>query len=150
MSDWSPDLLKQRLNAYPAYVAARVETTHVAQDWSEIQVRMPLVEENQNFVGTHFGGTLYAMVDPQLMILLMMRLGPQYVVWDKAATIEFLRPGTGTVHATIRVTDSELDRIRAATADGSKYHPEWTLEVLNEEGDAVARVHKTLYVRQSQ
>lgn len=147
--DWTPDLLKARLNAYPVYAAAGVETTHVAEDWSEIRVRMALVEGNQNFVGTHFGGMLYAMVDPQLMLLLMMRLGSGYVVWDKAARIEFLRPGTGTVHARIQVTDDDLERIRAATADGSKYHPEWTLEVLNEEDEAVARVVKTLYVRQS-
>lgn len=147
--DWTPDLLRQRLNAYPVYSTAGVETTYVAEDWSEIQVRMPLLKATENFVGTHFGGMLYAMVDPQLMLLLMMRLGPGYVVWDKAATIEFLRPGTGTVSATIRVTDDELDRIRSATADGSKCHPEWTLEVRDEEGGAVARVLKTLYVRRS-
>ena len=141
------EAIKRRLNAYPPYAGARIEVIHIADDAREIQVRMPLEESNTNLVGTHFGGSLYAMVDPHLMILLMRRLGPDYVVWDKSATIEFLRPGRGTVHATVRVTDSEVDEIRAATANGEKHLPEWTLEVTDENDEVVATVLKTLYVR---
>lgn len=139
--------LRRRLNAYGPYVGAAIEVTHLAEDASEVQVRMRLVESNTNFVGTHFGGSLYAMVDPHLMLLLIHRLGPDYIVWDRAARIEFLRPGRGTVSATVRVTEAEVEAIREATARGDKHHPEWTLEVLNEDGEVVASVHKTLYVR---
>ena len=139
--------MQYRINEYPPYVGAGIEATHVAEDASEIRVRMPLTEGNANLVGTHFGGSLYAMVDPHLMILLSQRLGPEYVVWDRSAAIEFVRPGRGTVYATIRVTDAEVDRIRAATDDGSKYLPEWTLEVVDDDGDVVASIRKTLYIR---
>ena len=108
---------------------------------------MALTDRNLNLVGTHFGGSLYAMVDPHLMILLMQRLGPEYVVWDKEASIDFRRPGIGAVHATVRVTDEEIEAIRAATANGDKQLPQWTLEVLDEEDEVVATVLKTLYVR---
>lgn len=144
---WDPEALRERINRYPPYVGARIEVTHIAVDASEIRVRMPLEEENTNLVGTHFGGSLYAMVDPHLMILLIQRLGPDYVVWDKSATIEFVRPGRGTVRATVRVTDAEVDAIRAATSGGEKHLPRWTLEVVDEEGEVVASVLKTLYVR---
>ncbi len=146
-SDWNAESLRRRINEYPPYVGARIEITHVAEDASEIRVRMPLEGSNANLVGTHFGGSLYAMVDPHLMILLTRRLGPEYVVWDQSASIEFLRPGRATVTATIRITESEIERIRDATADGSKHLPEWTLHVVDEEGEVVARVRKTLYVR---
>lgn len=145
--DWSAELVKRRINAYPPYVGAGIEVTHVAEDGGEIRVRMPLTEENANLVGTHFGGSLYAMVDPHLMILLTRRLGPDYVVWDQAASIDFLRPGRGTVHATIRVTEAEVERIREATADGSKARPDWSLDIVDEGGGIVARVHKILYVK---
>jgi hypothetical protein len=69
------------------------------------------------------------------------------VVWDKSAAIDFRRPGRGTVHATIRVTDGEVDAIVAATANGDKHLPEWTLEIVDDDGGLVATVHKTLYVR---
>lgn len=144
---WDPESLRERINRYGPYVGARIEVTHIADDASEIRVRMPLDEDNVNLVGTHFGGSLYAMVDPHLMILLIERLGPDYVVWDKSATIEFLRPGRGTVHATIRVTDDEVDAIRAATSGGEKHLSQWTLEIVDEEGAVVASVLKTLYVR---
>jgi acyl-coenzyme A thioesterase PaaI-like protein len=143
----SDEALRERLNAYPPYAGAGIVVTHVAVDGSEIRVRMPLTERNRNLVGTHFGGSLYAMVDPHLMILLMRRLGPGYVVWDKSAAIDFRRPGRGTVHATIRVTDGEVDAIVAATANGDKHLPEWTLEIVDDDGGLVATVHKTLYVR---
>lgn len=143
---WNREL-QDRINSYPPYVGAGIEVTHVADDASEIRVRMPLEEDNANLVGTHFGGSLYAMVDPHLMILLKARLGQDYVVWDRAASIEFLRPGRSTVSATIRVTDSEVDAIREATGGGDKHLPEWTLEVRDEAGELVASVRKTLYVR---
>lgn len=145
----SADSLRSRVNAYPPYVGAGIEVTHVAEDASEIRVRMPLTDQNRNLVGTHFGGSLYAMIDPHLMILLMRRLGPEYVVWDVAAHIEFKRPGRGTVHATIRVTDAEVLEIRSATEDGEKHLPQWTLEVTDEEGEVVATVLKKLYVRRT-
>lgn len=146
VTGWNREL-QDRINSYPPYVGARIEVTHLAEDASEVRVRMPLEEDNANLVGTHFGGSLYAMVDPHLMILLKVRLGPEYVVWDRSASIEFLRPGRSTVHATIRVTDSEVEDIRRATRDGAKHLPEWTLEVRDEAGEIVASVRKTLYVR---
>jgi len=144
---WNPDAIRRRLNDYAPYAGARIEVMHVAEDASEIRVQMPLEESNTNLVGTHFGGSLYAMVDPHLMILLIARLGPEYVVWDRVATIDFLRPGRGTVHATIRVTGDEIEEILAATSGGEKHLRDWTLEIVDEEGEAVATVVKTLYVR---
>ena len=144
---WNPEALRGHLNAYPPYAGAGILITHIAEDASEIRVEMPLTDRNVNLVGTHFGGSLYAMVDPHLMILLIQRLGPDYVVWDKEANIDFRKPGIGTVHATVRVTDEEVAAIRAATANGDKHLPQWTLEVLDEEDEVVATVLKTLYVR---
>ena len=144
---WDPDALRRRINEYAPYVGARIEVTHVAEDASEIRVRMPLEESNANLVGTHFGGSLYSMVDPHLMILLIQRLGPEFVVWDRSATIEFLRPGRGTVHAAVRVSEAEVASIREATKDGERHLPEWTIDVTSDDGEVVARVRKTLYVR---
>ena len=144
---WNAEALRQRINAYAPYVGAGVEVTYVADDASEIRVSMPLLESNSNLVGTHFGGSLYSMVDPHLMILLMERLGPGHVVWDRSAKIDFLRPGRGTVGAVISVTEEEVAAIRKATAGGAKHRPKWTIDVTGEDGEVVARVEKTLHVR---
>lgn len=146
---WDEASLRDRINTYPPYVGAGIEVTYVAPDASELRVEMPLTATNENVVGTHFGGSLYAMVDPHLMLLLQVRLGPGYVVWDKAAEIDFVRPGRGTVASTIRVSDDDVRSIREATANGEKHFPEWTLDVLDEEGEVVTRVRKVLYVRKA-
>ncbi len=144
---WNPEALRARLHTYPPYAGAGVLVTHIAEDASEVRVEMPLTDRNVNLVGTHFGGSLYSMVDPHLMILLSQRLGPDYIVWDKEANIDFRKPGRGTVHATIRITDEEVEAIRSATANGDKHLPQWTLAILDERDEVVATVLKTLYVR---
>ena len=144
---WNPTALRARLHGYPPYAGAGVLVTHIAEDAGEIRVEMPLTDSNVNLVGTHFGGSLYSMVDPHLMILLIQRLGPDYVVWDKEALIEFLRPGRGTVYATVRVTDEEVEAIRVATANGDRHLPRWTLTIVDAQEEVIATVLKTLYVR---
>jgi len=144
---WDPEALRRRVNAFAPYAGARIEVTEIAADASEILVRMPLEEGNENLVGTHFGGSLYSMVDPHLMILLMERLGEDYVVWDKSAEIEFLKPGRGTVRATIRLGEAEIEAVREATRNGAKHLPRWVIDILDEGDEVVARVTKTLYIR---
>ena len=144
---WNPEALRALLHAYPPYAGAGVLVTHIAEDASEVRVEMPLTDSNVNLVGTHFGGSLYSMVDPHLMLLLVQRLGPDYLVWDKEANINFRKPGVDTVHATIRITDEEVEVIRSATANGDKHLPQWTLAVLDEQDEVIATVLKTLYVR---
>jgi acyl-coenzyme A thioesterase PaaI-like protein len=132
---------------YPPYVGAGVRVTDAAADGSRVTVAMPLTRFNRNFVGTHFGGSLYSMCDPFFMLMLMERLGPGYVVWDKAATIEFLRPGRGTVRATFELPDARVEAIRADAERAGKALPEFDVTVVAEDGTEVARVHTTLYVR---
>lgn len=95
----------------------------------------------------YLGGSLYSMTDPFFMLLLMNRLGRDYVVWDKAAHIDFIRPGKGKVTAHFRLPDALLEEVRQHTASGEKYLPVWPVEIRDEAGELVARVDKTLYIR---
>ena len=97
-------------------------------------------------VGTHCGGSLYYMVDPQFMLLRMGMLGDEYVVWDKSASIQFTKPGKGRVHAVVRITDEVLEQIRRKTDGGDAYRPRFELTILDEHGDLVATVTKVLHV----
>jgi len=143
----TPRRLKLLLNLYPPYLGAGIRVTRISQDWSELQVTMKLRWYNRNAVGTQFGGSLYAMVDPHLVLLLMQRLGQDYVVWDQAAAIRFRRPGLGHVNARIRLEAERIEQIRAATAAGEPCRPEFTISISDDAGEVVAEVSKTLYVR---
>ncbi|MEI7816558.1 MAG: DUF4442 domain-containing protein [Desulfuromonadales bacterium] len=143
----TPRLLKFLLLFYPPYIGAGVRITYISRDWRELHVSMKLGLYNRNIVGTHFGGSLYSMIDPHLMLLLMQLLGKDYTVWDKGAEIEFIHPGKGTVTSTITISDTELGEIRKNTADGQKHFPEFNLKIIAADGTIVAKVKKTLYVR---
>ena len=139
--------LKRLFNWYGPYLGAGVRVEEISPDWRYCRVAMRLAWYNKNAVGTHFGGSLYAMTDPHYMMLLMKSLGEEYTVWDKAASIEFVKPGKGRVWAEFRLDESQLASIRAQTADGQKCLPEFVVDVKDAQGDLVCRVHKTLYVR---
>ena len=146
----TPRLLKRMLNLYPPYLGAGVKVTHVSADWHRLNVSMPLRWYNRNALGTHFGGSLYSMVDPHLVLLLMQLLGQEYLVWDKAAEIEFIKPGKNKVSANIQITDEVLAEIKRETAHGEKHFSHFVLEIKDEAGDLVARLKKTIYVRKKQ
>lgn len=142
-----PALFRAVMNLWPPYWGTGISVSEVAPDFGRAVVRMKKRFYNSNAFGTHFGGSLYAMCDPHYVLLLVARLGPEYLIWDKAATIEFLKPAQGTVTAVFEWSEDELAQIRANTASGEKYEPVRVLEIHNETGEAVARVHKTLYIR---
>lgn len=135
------------MRVYPPYLGAGVRVRHAERDLSRVEVEMRLTGWNRNFVGTQFGGSLYSMCDPFFMLMLMMRLGPGYVVWDRSASIEFLRPGRGRVAATFELAQARVDEVRRAVDRSGKTFPRFEVTVVDDEGLAVARVEKILYVR---
>ncbi len=139
--------LKRLLTFYPPYLGAGVRVAHLADDFSSMTVEMPLHFWNRNYVGTHFGGSLYSMVDPHFMVMLINRLGSGYIVWDKAATIRFKRPGKGVVKAQFEITDARLAEIKAAVDAQEKIEPLFQVSITDEKGQVVAEVDKLLYVR---
>jgi acyl-coenzyme A thioesterase PaaI-like protein len=154
---WRPAALRWLLNLYPPYRGAGVWVTGVSDDSSRIDVRMRLRFWNRNYVGTHFGGSLYSMADPHFVLIVSSQLGEGYVVWDKAASIQFLRPGRGTVKARFEVTPDEAAEIRRR-ADASHpraYEPVMSADVVQDGGGGdegavvVARIEKRLYVRRT-
>ena len=132
------------INFYPPLLGAGIRARRL--DERTIRVALKLTMLNQNIVGTHFGGSLYAMCDPWFMLILMRLLGNGYIVWDKAASIQFLRPGKGKVMATFYISSERENEIRAA-AESGKVEPTFTVDVVDDQSQAVARVEKLLYVR---
>ena len=142
-------LLARAINVYPPFLGAGVRVRQSKADPHTIVSSMALRPWNRNLFGTHFGGSLYAMCDPFFAIILVRTLGPGYVVWDRSASIDFLRPGRGTVRATFHVPPEEVARIRDRADAGEKVEPGFIAEVVGEDGTLVARVGKKLYVRKA-
>lgn len=142
--------LLRRFNLYPPFLGAGVRIRRISEDFLTIDVEMPLRFWNKNYVGTHFGGSLYAMCDPFFMIILMNTLGPGYIVWDKAATIRFKKPGKGLMKASFHIPAERIAEIRAQADSQGKTEPSFTVSVTDVDGNVIAEVDKLLYVRKKE
>lgn len=135
------------LGTYGPYAGAGIRVTEASDDSRRWVVEMPLLPTNQNYMGSHFGGSLYSMCDPFFVLILIRNLGPDFVVWDKAASIRFKKPGTGTVRAIFELSEAEIQAIREGVSKARRVERVFAVEVRDESGDVVAEVEKTLYVR---
>lgn len=139
--------LKLGLNLWPPFLFSGIRVCEIAPDYRHARVELRMRPWNRNYVGTHFGGSLFSMTDPFWMLLTLNALGRDYIVWDKAGAIEFVKPGRGTVHAEFTLDEQMLQELREATAGGEKTLRWFDTDVIDGAGDVVARVRKQLYVR---
>lgn len=142
-----PAVSKFMINHYSPYRGAGIAIETIDLDNYFIRIKMPLTRKNRNIVGTHFGGSLYSMVDPFYMLILMHHLGNKYIVWDKSAAINFLSPGRSTVYADIRISAEEISEIKRLAENHESVLRSYTLNIVDEAGTRIAEVEKTLYIR---
>lgn len=135
------------LNFYPPYFFSGIKVVEYNEEFTFFKVRLKLTWYNRNLVGTAFGGSLYAMCDPFFMFILIINLGEDYIVWDKAATIDFKKPGKGTVYAEFSLSQSEIDAVKATVDKAGKKTFTFPCKVVSESGETIAELTKDVYVR---
>jgi acyl-coenzyme A thioesterase PaaI-like protein len=139
--------MRRLFNWWPPFRGAGIRVREIAPDFRSATVELRMRLLNRNYVGTHFGGSLFAMTDPFFMIMMMKNLGPEYLVWDKQGTVRFLKPARGTVVARFQLPAERIEEARAATLSGEKHEPKFLVEIVDAAGVIVADVEKTLYIR---
>ena len=143
----TPRRLPRVLRWWPPFVFSGIRVLEIADDWSSARIELRRRWYTANYVGTHFGGSLFAMTDPFWMILVMETLGRGYTVWDKAADIEFIKAVREPVYAQIRVDPVAIAELRSAMASGEKVLRWFETEIRTAAGELVARSRKQLHVR---
>ncbi len=139
--------LRWGFNLFPAYCATGARITYVAGDFREVRIRLPLSWQTRNYVGTIFGGSMYAAVDPVYMLMLIKNLGKDYIVWDKSACITFKKPGRTALFARFRIDEHELDTIRQELTHARHVDRTYHVELTDDEGTVHATVEKVVYIR---
>ena len=140
-------LLRHCMNVWPPFWGAGIRVEMISKDYRSAKVSLRFGLLNRNIVGVHFGGSLFAMTDPFFMIMFSQNLGKNYVFWDQAGKIEFLKPGKGKVIAEFEISQEQIDSLVNAASSGEKVLKDYSVDVKDKLGDTVARITKTLYVR---
>lgn len=141
------NVLRLAGNFWMPFFGAGIKISYLSQDYREIHVQMKLHWYNKNYVGTHFGGSIYAMTDPFYMIMLINNLGRNYIVWDKGAKIEFIKPGRNTLKAVFILTDEVLQTIKQKVDSDGKTVFDISVSIVNESEELIATVKKEIYIR---
>lgn len=146
---WRTRLTRWGFNWFPAYRGTGAWVTYIASDWRETRIKLPRNIQTYNYVGTIFGGSMYAAVDPFYMIMLIRNLGKDYVVWDKAASIRFKKPGRSTLYARFTLDEAELDAIRAELRTARSIDRVYRIELTDAQGVVHAEIDKVIYIRRA-
>ncbi len=144
---WQSKRWRWRLNLFLWRAASGASVTYLADDWREVRVQLTLNWRTDNYVGTIYGGSMYAAVDPFFMLMLLHNLGSGYIVWDKAASIRFRKPGRSTLYARFLLNEAEIEAVREAAASAPSVDRVYTVELCDAQGVVHASVEKTLYIR---
>jgi acyl-coenzyme A thioesterase PaaI-like protein len=139
--------LIRKVNLYPPFLGMGIRVRSSNDDFTRFEVELRARWYNRNLFGTHFGGSLYSMTDPFYVFIITMNLGDGYIVWDKSAGIEFLKPAKGTILGVFEVSKTRLAEIRAEVDELGKNTYHFDAELTDEQGLVVARVAKEIYVR---
>lgn len=146
---WRTRLTRWGFNWFPAYRGTGAWVTYIASDWREVRIKLPLSVQTRNYVRTIFGGSMYGAVDPFYMIMLIRNLGKNYVVWDKAATIRFKKPGRATLYAHFMLEEAELDAIRAELRTARSIDRVYRVDLTDAQGVVHAEIDKVIYIRRA-
>lgn len=133
------------LNIWPCIWCTGSRMTFVSGDFRELHVRLSLNFRTRNRVGTVYGGSIYSSVDPYFMLMMMEILGRDYVVWDKGATIKFVRPITDRVKCRFLISDKLVETVKSEIAANGQYIFELPLQYIDDEGKVYAVFTKTVY-----
>lgn len=134
-------------NFWPPLLFSGIKIVKISPDFKYIKVRLKLRFWNANYVGTAFGGSIFAMTDAFYMVMLMKNLGPRYIVWDKAAEIRYVKPGKTDVLAEFVITDEEIDNIKELLKDSDKMDWIKPVQVIDKEGQLIADVKRIIYIK---
>ena len=139
--------MRRMLNLWPPFLFSGIAVLEISKDYRHTKVRLKKKALTSNYVGTLFGGSLFAMTDPFYMVMIMKNLGSEYIVWDKRSEIEYVSPGKSTVYAEFNLNEVQLEEIKREVALAGKYLKWFDVEIKNASGVVVAIVQKQIYIR---
>ena len=151
-SEISEESLRTRIerfgfNLIPAFRGTGAKVTFIASDFRQVRVSVPLSWRTRNYVGTIFGGSMFAAVDPVYVIMFYKILGKQQTIWVKSANIEFIKPGTEKLTAEFALSEDETRLVSDELNQHSRLLRDYTIELVDASGEVCARVLQTLHFR---
>jgi acyl-coenzyme A thioesterase PaaI-like protein len=142
----STRLWRLYFNLYPAIRGTGGWLRFLSGDWHEAHLSLRLNLRTYNYKGTIFGGAMFAAGDPLYMLMLIKIMGEEYVIWDKAASIRFLRPAKTRLRARFLLSPEAIAALKADIEREQEIDRTFSFEYVDAEGTVYARSERTIYL----
>ena len=137
--------MRWAFNFWPCIWCTGSRVEFIAGDFKELHVSIKLNIRTRNRVGTVYGGSIYSSVDPYFMLLFMEILGRDYVVWDKGASMKFVRPIVDKVKCRFLINDELVAEVKQKIAENGEYTFDLPLKYEDDNGTVYATFTKQVY-----
>ncbi|MGQ4002009.1 DUF4442 domain-containing protein [Francisellaceae bacterium CB299] len=137
-------LFIKTFEGWPSFMLTGGEVVFVSDDFKEVHLKFNLRYDTNNYHGTGFGGAIYASLDPIYPLQLWHILGDDYIIWDLAATIDYLKPVTKDVYANFLLTDEIISKIKEDISTKNKSVITLPVEYHDTDGNIYAKATKTI------
>lgn len=149
LNDKSPERLIQQFQELPSTGNSGGRITYISESLDHLKLTLPLNDKTQNFMGITSGGCMYSATDAIYLCLLWYRLGEAYMLIDKSASIEYLRPGLSDLSAEFFMPESEIELIKNSLATKKSITRDYCVDLTDNKGKTVCRIHKSIYIRKA-
>lgn len=137
---------KYFFNISPLYIRTTGKVKYVSEDVYKIVIEIPLTYKNRNYSGTMFGGSIFSSTDPIYMLQLIHILGKKYIVWDKSAYIDYIKPINDKAVAVFEFEKDEIEKIKELIIIDKEITIKKNLNITNTKGQIFCYLEKKIYV----
>lgn len=143
---WRSRVMRAGFNLHPAFRGTGGRVIFISPDLLQVRVCLPLNRRTRNFVGSLYGGSLFAVTDGVHVAMLLSTLSRDVVVWDKAAAIRYRKPAFCALYADFHLSTSELNQIAADLDEHHETSRKFTIELKDKAGNIYTVVERMVYI----
>lgn len=134
------------MNLYPMYFGTGGKILFWSGDSTEVHVRIRRSLWTYNYVGTIFGGGMFAATDPFYMLMLFRIFSDDFVVWDRSAQIKFIKPSKVTLYAKYSLSPDRLESIRKEVEEKGESNYAFKIELIDQGETIHALIERIVYI----
>lgn len=143
---WRAWVMRVGFNFHPAFRGTGGRVAYISPDLTHVRVRLPMARRTRNFVGSLYGGSLFAVTDGVHVAMLLTLMERNVIIWDKAASIRYRRPAYTTLYADFRLAADELEQIEQELDAQHETSRRYTIELKDDLGNIYTVVERMVYI----
>ena len=137
---------RHRLEWYPPFFFMRVKVIELQEDWHRVRIKLPLNAFSKNMGDAMFGGYQASVADPIAALACVKRF-PDYSVWTRAMTVDFIREGNSDLELRFEFDDHLYQQIKQDLTQTGRSNPTFEYGLYRSDGEICTKVSNTVAIR---